>query len=181
MYTDGGAHACMRIQYKCTRGPKRAYTKGSWSHFFGMSEGIKKQGCVVITSASVVESVRAGWVEGGPGNLSKPSTRQTTPLLYLLALKESTNKKRMCTQVHTLFRSYNLPTWSNQVLMFVLQTYQARNNGEVQTLWCKRLHTWPGVMNIPPSFNDRQMTTFLSGPSCLLKQSPVIHIRCLPT
>lgn len=36
-------------------------------------------------------------------------------------------------------------------------------------------------MNIPPYFNDRQMTTFLSGPTFLLAQSPVIHIRCLPT
>lgn len=75
-----------------------------------MSESLKKQGCFVITSASAVESVRAGSVEGGPGNLSKLSVKNTPSLL---TLKECTNKKRMFTKAHILFKGHNLYTWSN--------------------------------------------------------------------
>lgn len=43
-----------------TRADAYTHTKDILSHFCGMSEGFKKQGCFVITSASAVESVRAG-------------------------------------------------------------------------------------------------------------------------
>lgn len=41
-----------------------ARTKDILSHFFGMFPALKKQGRLVITSASAVESVRAGRVRG---------------------------------------------------------------------------------------------------------------------
>lgn len=42
-------------------------------------------------------------------------------------------------------------------------------------------NTSPGVMHIPPSVTDRKMTALQDGPSFLLTQSPVIHIRRLST
>lgn len=51
-YTDRGAHI-HDINVHTVR-------EASWSHFHGMSEGLKKQGSLIITSESAVESVRAG-------------------------------------------------------------------------------------------------------------------------
>lgn len=70
-----------------TRPDAYTHTKDILSHFCGMSEGFKKQGCFVITSASAVESVRAGWAGGGPGNQSKLLVRQTTPCLVSACTK----------------------------------------------------------------------------------------------
>lgn len=61
-------HACMHALggNKCWHTPADAdaHTKDILSHFFGMFPALKKQGRFVITSASAVESVRAGRVRG---------------------------------------------------------------------------------------------------------------------
>lgn len=73
--TDVRAH--IHERHKCTH--ENSQTKATLSHFGGMSEGFKKQGCVVIRNASAMESVGAGWVGGGPGKPPRQLVRQITP------------------------------------------------------------------------------------------------------